>query len=510
VINANTFFLDVIGQSSSTVVGKPFSLFVAVEDLAHFFSHWNELPGKSNPGSLEIKLRHPRKNTVSVHIGYEKIIGNAVRFEQVILNVTDISQRQIDTNQLDHKDNLISLIFSISKCISTSANALQENAVIGILEKIGSFAGAEKVFFCHFNEEKGSLDSAFQWSQRKIAGPSRENKSISFFLLNQILANLRRKQFCVVEDVKNLSTAERNELFTWQGVEAGAFICHLLIFQNKPVGVIGFSCSHAEQCKLNDFKGLLEFSGLLLAQVLSSVHPVSNTVVQPSELIIEDEYPEKSIDSVSVLSAENKYEDKLLSANNLDPIEELAPEDFLITEEIAPGMQMMFSKAQFSEKINFEKIFAGNMNHVPLICSACGIQNFIPPSTFEELGCYLHVKCPCRNKFFIMREQRRFFRKKIHLEGAFKIANQDQFYFSEANWVPSIMTDLSKLGVRFCTKKIGPVRLGDRVLVQFHLDNSTKTLIEKSAFVQSITENDVGCRFEESREHDVTLGFYLL
>jgi hypothetical protein len=47
-------------------------------------------------------------------------------------------------------------------------------------------------------------------------------------------------------------------------------------------------------------------------------------------------------------------------------------------------------------------------------------------------------------------------------------------------------------------------------MVRFNLDNSNKALIHKAARVVSVTDNEVGCRFEGTDSYDITLGFYFI
>jgi hypothetical protein len=260
-----------------------------------------------------------------------------------------------------------------------------------------------------------------------------------------------------------------------------------------------------------DFRQVMEFAGLLFFRIIidncsgekkkqNCALPVGQESKPETGLIdaVAEDYLEIVIDDVHPDKAGERALDK-------DGVQ-----DFMMTNDVHPSVHMTFSSVESPPVEAVEVIKAGCSQQVPLICAACGMQNWISPDVFAEQGCCLQVECSCRHRFFIMREQRRFYRKKVNLKGAFKLASREQFYFSEANWVPSTMTDLSKLGIRFSTKDPGPVKQGDQVLVQFQLDNNNKTLIEKAARIQSINQNQVGCCFEQDGQHDVTLGFYLL
>ncbi|MFZ7128366.1 MAG: double zinc ribbon domain-containing protein [Desulfobacterales bacterium] len=158
-----------------------------------------------------------------------------------------------------------------------------------------------------------------------------------------------------------------------------------------------------------------------------------------------------------------------------------------------------------------QRIFAGPDGIFEVICPICGEREKIAPSLFDDRGFAVRVRCGCGHRFSIMRELRKSFRKSVRLEGYF--AQIHPASEADANgrlWGPMMVTNLSKSGLEFVSGKAGRLQAGERLSLRFYLDNSSRSLIIKTARIQSIAEQAVRCRFEGSDRYDVTLGFYFL
>ncbi len=509
VIRANKYFLNMIGSTSDKVTGKPFSLFVALKNLPRFFTHWNELPSLAQPEKLELRLRHPLKNDILVSIEFKKLINPVSKQEQVRLYLTDISQIHIDTNKLEHKELFLDLLITLNKIASSSSSLLADKIAKNILERTCTFIGSERGHVYTFNEQQKSLDTFCKWSQSNQPGSDQKNGSVPFSLIQNHLVALQKKRFHVVENIEKRPVSDKEELFTWQKIQDGSFISQLIIYDNKRVGVICLSCQLIDTDKRGDFLSLLEFTGLLLARSLSEQIKSSTALAKKSAEVVDDVGLIQT--SVSNRSTGNSaLTDSAGNKCGAEPCQDLLLDDLLIIEEEVSDTGMILSQATSAIEGEVEKLTCVNTEHVPLICSYCSMQTSVPPEKFDELGCYIHVNCPCDNSFSVMREQRRFYRKKVSLKGAFKLRANGQFYMTAADWIPFTMTDLSKRGVRFSSLAMTSIKLGEKLHLKFNLDNNTRTLIKKTAIVHSISKTDIGCKFENNDEHDVALGFYLL
>ena len=54
ILAADATALGILGHKAATIKGKPFSLFVKIDDLVVFYSHWNELMRSAKRQSVEI------------------------------------------------------------------------------------------------------------------------------------------------------------------------------------------------------------------------------------------------------------------------------------------------------------------------------------------------------------------------------------------------------------------------------------------------------------------------
>jgi len=99
--------------------------------------------------------------------------------------------------------------------------------------------------------------------------------------------------------------------------------------------------------------------------------------------------------------------------------------------------------------------------------------------------------------------KRSYYRKSVTLAGNF--ANQRNDDFGEM-----LVEDLSLQGVRFVTLNPHQLRVGDRVVLSFRLDDAKRTEIRRKAEVRSVQDRHVGAQFLHNASMDKDLGFYLM
>ena len=148
---------------------------------------------------------------------------------------------------------------------------------------------------------------------------------------------------------------------------------------------------------------------------------------------------------------------------------------------------------------------------VLLACKKCGRHETILDATFDKLGNAVSVQCSCGNRFAAVIERRRGSRKRVQIAGFFSMSDELGPMDSENRvWGPMLIIDLSKHGLRFTTKKAHLVPPGSLLAVRFNLNNANQALIHKMVRVITVAGREVGCRFEDVDNYDITLGFYLM
>jgi PilZ domain len=143
-------------------------------------------------------------------------------------------------------------------------------------------------------------------------------------------------------------------------------------------------------------------------------------------------------------------------------------------------------------------------NTAVLTCEHCGLQKVIKADFFKGYKHKLKVKCSCNKVFMVILEFRNRVRKRTYLRGTY--INHSQ---NDRDGVLNIQ-DISVTGLSFTCLDVTRFKEGDRLTVEFALDDEQHTEIKKDVTVRNIRSRSVGCQFD--REEDVfgsALGYYV-
>ena len=159
-----------------------------------------------------------------------------------------------------------------------------------------------------------------------------------------------------------------------------------------------------------------------------------------------------------------------------------------------------------------EKAFITSQNTAKLECPKCQRSKIIDVSKYANLGkkIKIRVKCPCGNKFAVLLERRKQYRRETDIPGSFI------HYIEGKGSVRGLMTvcDLSLTGMKLRMKLRVDYEyqfsVGDILEVRFLLDYPQTTVMHKQVIVKNIKMPYVGTEFHFSEREDKTLGFYLL
>lgn len=157
-----------------------------------------------------------------------------------------------------------------------------------------------------------------------------------------------------------------------------------------------------------------------------------------------------------------------------------------------------------------QKVFITRDHKATLVCPECDRARTV------DLGAHvrrasevkIRIKCPCGHRYPATLERRRFFRKLVRFRGTF--APQ-----AGQGTVPGggmAVLDLSRNGLRLRLNTRPQVRVGDRVVVEFHLDDRKRSLIRRESIVRRIDGLELGAEFASMDPSDPdtkAIGFYL-
>lgn len=154
------------------------------------------------------------------------------------------------------------------------------------------------------------------------------------------------------------------------------------------------------------------------------------------------------------------------------------------------------------------------------ICSTCHLAAFECPNcqrsksinmnkqlqaeSFEPIE--IEYECQCGAAYTVRLERRKHRRKETRLSGIYT------HMVGKRKLNKGIMTvvDVSRSGLKlkFNLNVNQYFSVGDRLYVEFHLDDNTHTLIQKEVMIKGIADNTIGVEFaDQESEHDA-IGYF--
>ena len=505
-----------VGHPKEEMIGKPFSLFVAREDLAVFFSHWNELIGTGEKQIVELALKHKKGKKIYVQIECTFEESPTPQAQLIHLSLNDVSDRRLTSDHLQYQQDLLHLIYTLADNVRSVSNLHLDSAISEALKKICLFAKADRCFIYRINRDQKRLEISHQWCQPSCAGGGSKIKAVPLFIIKRSIVRLRREHAYVVGDVSKLPPSERYELLAWHHADLGAVVCHLIYYRGRPIGIIGMAKNQASGDWPADCIALVKLFGQLVSDLLprkmDEKVPAKPEKLPGPENIRRREAPEGKIPANSQAGASGRLEAPIEVMN---PRETVTPERKSPPVAVAPlpdlGKPMQLEKLAGDHLLDQQTVFPRDDGLILLTCPYCGLQESVSLAQFEKLGNAVQILCSCHKRFATVLEKRRAYRKSVRLEGYFTITDEFGANFTKGNiGGHMVVKNLSKSGLRFSSKRVDLVRPGDYLMVRFNLDNSNQALIHKKAQVISVQGNEVGCRFKGADEYDITLGFYFI
>lgn len=147
-------------------------------------------------------------------------------------------------------------------------------------------------------------------------------------------------------------------------------------------------------------------------------------------------------------------------------------------------------------------IYAGHANQVTIICPKCGLEKNTNVFKFKDTHKRLKAKCKCGEVFRVDLEFRKYYRKKVRLNG--------EYFFQDKGEKGEILVEnISMSGIRFSTLKPNHMSKDDTVELKFSLDNPMRTEIQTFVIIKWIADRNVGAEYIDLNRFKKDLGFYL-
>lgn len=150
------------------------------------------------------------------------------------------------------------------------------------------------------------------------------------------------------------------------------------------------------------------------------------------------------------------------------------------------------------------KAYVQKNDRVLVVCPACGTTHELDADKFRGKGHSLKARCRCRNILNIAIDFRNQARKEVLLSGTY--SSLDATLGGSGRMT---VYNLSRTGIGFAVLSGQEPWIGQKLRLEFQLDDRKGSKIVKNAVVKSLHGSIVGCEFDEYGGLAGALGFYL-
>ncbi len=162
-----------------------------------------------------------------------------------------------------------------------------------------------------------------------------------------------------------------------------------------------------------------------------------------------------------------------------------------------------------------QKIYINGNSTVVVICPQCHKNKILDISEYKKVDkiIVIECRCECGHHYAVMLERRKFYRKGTDLPGAYIYKKTDLpgTYTREGKDDRGLMTvtNISRSGLKIRVNVARNFQPGDRLRVEFNLDDRGRSPIKKFVIVRNIHKRFIGVEFDTIERFD-KLGAYLL
>ena len=150
------------------------------------------------------------------------------------------------------------------------------------------------------------------------------------------------------------------------------------------------------------------------------------------------------------------------------------------------------------------KTYVRNDDTATVTCPACKTVKHVDVGRFRHCSKHtIKVQCPCQESFAVLFDFRHHYRKQVNLPGTYEIISKDGVGGGIIH-----INDISRNGLRFTVSGLHRIAAGQKLRVEFQLNDKKKTLLKREVIVKTVQQNTIGCQLECHLE-EKELGFFL-
>jgi predicted RNA-binding Zn-ribbon protein involved in translation (DUF1610 family) len=158
-----------------------------------------------------------------------------------------------------------------------------------------------------------------------------------------------------------------------------------------------------------------------------------------------------------------------------------------------------------------QKVYISSSKMVTFTCPQCEYARVVSVAQHKELETVDRVKVKCKrcgHRYRVVIERRGQYRKVVNLPGTYTLLvggrPTDKGYLK--------VIDLSRSGLKIQLNDNPAFTVGDRLMIEFHLDDANRSMIRKEVEIKKIFGQELGVAFTSvhaSDPSDKALGFYM-
>ncbi len=181
-----------------------------------------------------------------------------------------------------------------------------------------------------------------------------------------------------------------------------------------------------------------------------------------------------------------------------------------------------------------QKVSINSDNKVVFECPECKTSKTVDVSRYEDIekAVMVKAKCQCGHTYTVVMEKRGRFRKETELYGVYsklgsKTHGQKGLLTIKDVSPSGLKSKLSLLRLKIKQHDLSGIKdkgdilgfelqnpevdldVGDKLLVEFHLDDGQRSLIKKEAVIKWIKLPYIGVEFSSTELYEKALGFFM-
>ncbi len=136
------------------------------------------------------------------------------------------------------------------------------------------------------------------------------------------------------------------------------------------------------------------------------------------------------------------------------------------------------------------RVFMNDNGLATFKCPKCQNLQVKDIGKFDKITKVTKIKCTCScgHTFTVIFEKRKFFRKEVELQGRYKTRSQEN---KEKRGTFTII-DVSQSGLMLITNVKHDLKIGDKLILEFYIDEEQNFLIRKEGIIRRIIDKKIG------------------